>query len=101
TDTYFAEVWATHKDLGPQFLANYDRPLQPRREATLLVSRKQLIRRERIWHDTYFHAGAWDTSWQGVDSAPGTGEFRQFDDYANSDPRGVISQAKLEIKRNT
>lgn len=101
TDTYFADVWATHKDLGPQMLANYDNPLQPNREATLLVTRKMLIRRERLWRDTYFSTAAFTHNWTGTTSAPATNQFRRWSDFANSDPRADISAAKMLVKSKT
>jgi len=45
TDTYSADVWAFHKDVGDQTVANADAPLNPLREATEFVTRRLLLPR--------------------------------------------------------
>jgi hypothetical protein len=47
TPTYFANVYAFHKDIPDQVRANADAVLDPDREATEYVTHKALIKREK------------------------------------------------------
>lgn len=60
TDTYAADVWAVHIDIADQDRANQDSPIiELDRDATVFVTRDQLLRREKEWLDTYFRTGQW------------------------------------------
>lgn len=61
TPTYFANVWAFHKDIPDQVRSNADAVLNPDREATEYVTHKALIRREKVWATNYFTTGVWTT----------------------------------------
>jgi len=101
TDTYSADVWAFHKDVGDQTLANADAPLNPLREATEFVTRRLLLRKELQWVSDYFTTGVWGTDVTGVAGSPSSGETRQWSDYTNSDPIDDIEAAKSEILGET
>ena len=90
TDSYFADVWATHIDLDEQTRANADVPLNPAVDMTELVTQRMLLRREREFMTTFFASGVWGTTVVG-----GT-DFQQWDDAA-SDPEKDISTGKLAI----
>lgn len=97
TPTYFADVYAFHKDIPDQVRANADAVLNPDREATDYCSMKAMIKREKLWSAKYFQSGVWAT-----DETPAT-----LWDAANSTPiidvreagRFVLSQTG--IKPNT
>lgn len=59
TPTYYTPVAAMHKDVPDQIRANADSPLQLDTEATIFVTHKALIRRERLWVGKYFVADVW------------------------------------------
>jgi hypothetical protein len=59
TPTYFARVYAFHKDIPDQVRSNADAVLSPDREATEYVTHKALIKREKLWAANYFVTGVW------------------------------------------
>jgi hypothetical protein len=90
TDTYMADVWAFHKDIGDQTRANADNPLNPDMEATQFITQRLLLRREVQWASDYFQAGVWAL---GVTGQPATGSTAtvaagtavwQWDDYVGA-----------------
>lgn len=91
TPTYFADVWALHKDIPLQHRANADGPLNLDREATEYLTHKALIRKEKIFSSNYMTAGQWDTDITGVVAAPGAGQVLQWSD-ANSTPLEDIEE---------
>lgn len=72
TPTYFADVYAFHKDVDDQIRANQDSVLDVDREATEFVSRDLSLKKELIWSATYFTTGVWTGSTTGGDITPGT-----------------------------
>lgn len=74
TPTYFADVYAFHRDVPDQIRANADAVLNLDREATEYVTHKALIKREKIWADKYFKSGVWTTdkavNWSGTTDDP-------------------------------
>lgn len=94
TDSYNADVWAFHKDVDDQMVANADNPLSPYREATEFVTRRMMLRRELQFVTDYFTTGIWGTDVTGVAGAVGAGQFKQWNDYASSDPITDIENAK-------
>lgn len=74
TPTYFADVYAFHRDVPDQIRANADAVLNLDREATEYVTHKALIKREKIWADRYFKSGVWTTdkavNWAGTSDDP-------------------------------
>jgi len=101
TDTYSADVYAFHKDVDDQTLANADTPLNPLREAAEFVTRRLLLRREIQFVSDFLTTGVWGTDVTGVSSSPGAAEFYQWSDYANSDPIEDIEAAKSAILSTT
>lgn len=59
TPTYYADVYAFHKDIPDQIRSNSDSVLAPDREATEYVSHKAMIKREKLWATKYFANGVW------------------------------------------
>ena len=92
TDNYNCDVYAIHKDVDNQVLANTDVPLNPFRDATEFVTQKMLLRQEIQWTADYFTAGVWDTDVTLTDS---------WDDYASSDPIDDVEEGKETILGTT
>lgn len=101
TGSYSADVFAFHKDVGDQLLANADAPLNPLREATEFVTRRMLLRKELQFVSDFFTTGIWGDDVTGVAGAPSAGETKQWSDYSSSDPIDDIEEAKSEILANT
>jgi len=91
TDSYTAEVYAYHKDVGPQERANADAPIDMDRDATLFVTQKILLRQELQWVTDFFGTGIW-----GTDITP-----TLWDNYATSDPIGDIRTGMATVLGTT
>lgn len=101
TDTYSADVWAFHKDVDDQTLANADTPLNPLREAAEFVTSRLLLRREIQFISDFMTTGVWATDATGVAASPTTDQFVQWSNYTNSDPIEDIEEAKEDILSTT
>ena len=101
TGTYNADVWAFHKDVGDQTVANADAPLNPLREAAEFVTHRLLLRRELQFVSDFFTTGIWGEDVDGVAGVPSSGETKQWSDYTSSDPINDIEAGKSEILSNT
>src|SRR5690606_13559208 len=84
-----------------QIRANQDSPINLDREATLFVTQKLLLKREKQWVSDFFAASKWGFDYDGVDSSAGTGETIQWSDDTNSDPIGDVDDAKADILEST
>lgn len=100
TPTYFAKVYAFHKDIPDQVRANADAVVSPDREATEYVTHKALIRREKIFAANYLATGVWTTDIQGVAASPSGAQVLQWND-ANSTPIQDIRTAKTTVLEST
>ena len=101
TATYNTDVFAFHKDVGDQTVANSDAPLNPLREAAEFVTQRLLLRRELQFVTDYFTTGVWGKDITGVSGTPSTNEVKQWSDYTNSDPINDIEAAKSQILSTT
>lgn len=100
TDSYFADVWGYHKDIGAQTASNSDPQLNDFEDATEFVTHKLLLRKERLFVENYFGTSIWDTDKTG--GADGTSpDFVYWDDYTNSTPVLDISDYKRAVKKAT
>lgn len=95
TDTYFAQVWGIHKDIDDQVRANADSNWRLDKDSALHVTNQLLLRRDLDWNAKYFTTGVWGTDLTGVASAPGAGQFLQWNDAA-SDP--IVQFANLQTQ---
>lgn len=100
TPTYYAPVYAFHKDVADQIRANSDSVLNSDRDATIYVTQKALIKRERLFASRAMSSGVWTNSKIGVNSGVNAGEFLIWND-PNSDPISDIRNAKREILEST
>lgn len=92
SDTYFADVWAFHKDLGSQVRANQDAGLNLEQAAVRFVTQRILLRQELQWVTDYFTTGVWATD---------TTVPFQWSDYAQSDPIEDFESAKETMASTT
>lgn len=100
TPTYYAPVYAFHHDVPDQRRANSDSMLDPDREATMLITQKALIKREKLWTTKYFTTGIWTTDITGVSSSPTAGQVLQWND-ASSTPIEDIRLGKTSVLQST
>lgn len=91
SDSYSADVWGIHKDIGDLTRGNADDQVDPEVDATQFVTQRILMRRERQFITDAFAASIWAT-----DSTPGT-----LWDNAASDPEADIDTGKDTILQNT
>jgi hypothetical protein len=101
TPTYFAPVKALHKDVDDQIRANSDSVLNSDRDATIFLTNKAMIKRERTFAEKFMAASVWSNEKTGVNSGvnPAT-EFLIWND-ANSDPINDIRTAKRTVLETT
>lgn len=90
TDTYYAQVYAVHKDIDDQVRANADSNFNLESDATKFVTNQLLLKKELDFVDAYLKTGVWGTEYTGVASGVGAGEFLQWNDPA-SDPLSDLS----------
>lgn len=100
TDSYFCHIWAFHKDVDDPTRANADSPLSPDRDATSFVTTKLMMRRERLFVNSFFQSGVWGQDLTGSAAAPGAGEFLQWD-QASSDPVGDVDAERNRVASQT
>lgn len=101
TATYYADVYAIHKDIGDQTRANADAPINVDREAAEFVTHRLLTRREIQFVSDFMTTGKWSVDVTGVSGSPSTGQTRQWNDYTNSDPINDIEAGKASILSTT
>jgi hypothetical protein len=97
TDTYFADVFAIHKDVGDQTRANADAPINVDREAAEFVTHRLLTRRELQFVSDFMQGGVWGATASGVSGSAASGEFTQWNNYTASDPIQDIEAGKAAI----
>ncbi len=96
TPSYYAPVWALHKDVDPQIRANSDDPLNADRDATLWVTHRIMLKREIIVAATVLATSTWVGSSTGGDITPAP----QWN-LANSTPLEDIETQIWAIKQIT
>lgn len=105
TPTYFANVWALHKDIDDQIRSNADNPLDMDRDATLWLSQQAMIAREVSWASNYFTTGVWTgvtgsaADITGVAASPSTNEVLQWDNTNATPIQDVKTQADNSMLR--
>ena len=88
TDSYQADVYAFHKDIGDQTRANADAPINVDREAVEFVTSRLLLKMETQFVANYFTTSVW-----GTDVTP----TNLWSNYATSDPISDIETGKRAI----
>ena len=92
TDSYQADVYAFHKDIGDQTRANADAPINVDREAAEFVTSRIALKMETQFVSNFFTTSVWAT-----DSTPSN----LWSDYTASDPIGDIETGKRTILSTT
>jgi hypothetical protein len=93
-DTYFAHVYAVHKDIDDQIRANADSVFNMDRDATEFITNQLLLQRDVDWCTSYFKTGVWTTN------KVGTVDFVKWSD-AGSDPISDVADIIVEFRRLT
>ncbi len=102
TQTYTANVWALHQDIGPQVRANADPSVDLDIVATRQLMQKLLIRRDRIFMTKFMATGKWGTDVTGTaGGTPGSSTPAYWDDDANGDPFTDIAVGQTTVLQNT
>lgn len=96
TASYLARVYAFHIDVDPQVRANTDVPLNADRDATIFISQRMMLQRERQVLGQVFQTSTWTGSSTGSDITPSP----QWD-LANSTPVEDIIAQIWAMKQNT
>lgn len=97
--SYYANVFALHKDLDHQTAANADMNLE--RATTMWLTQQALLKMERDFVANFMTTGLWSVDYTGVATAPSANQFIQWSDKTNSNPRNDIEVAKLQILGTT
>lgn len=101
TDTYFADVYALKTLIGDQTRANFDQPGSLDQDSTRLLIQKMLLQKDIQFAADFLATGKWGLDKAGVASAQSGTQFRQWSDYANSDPIIDIENGKTYIASTT
>jgi hypothetical protein len=84
TPTYYAPIYAAHHDIADEVRANADSVLDLNREAAELLTHKALIKREKLWSNTFFAGSVWTNDYDGVSGAPGANQVKHWSDAAST-----------------
>lgn len=93
TTTYFAKVYAFHKDITDRQRANQDTQVKLEQSASSWVAGKMLIKRETLFNAAFMATSIWTT-----DKVPAAGDKW---DAATSDPVQQVRLAKRTIQGAT
>src|SRR5678816_302480 len=96
TPTYYAPIYALHKDIDDPARANADASFNLDRDATEYLSRQMLLHREKLWVQKYFGTGLWTKLYTGVAGVPGANQVKQWD-LAGSTPLEDIDAAMTNM----
>ena len=100
TSPYFAKVYAFHKDIDDAVRANADAGINADRDAVNYTTLKCMIKREKIWVDSYFKGGVWTGDDDGVSASPGSNEVLQWNDAAST-PIEDVRDARTTVLQST
>lgn len=102
TDSFYAHVWALHKDIDDQLRANQDAPINLDRDATNWLGGQALISREVTWATDFFAAGIWKGATgsaqdvAGVTSSPSQYQVVFWDDATSTPVEDIAAYADLQ-----
>lgn len=100
TDSYFAHVYAVHKDIDDQLRANADSVFNMDRDASAFITNQLLLKRDLDWAATYFKSGVWSTDINGVGANPTGSQFLQWN-LSTSDPIKQFADLQVAFVRNS
>lgn len=99
TDSYVCKVYGFSHYISDEARANSDEGINLEHTATLLVTNRLMITKEKIWADIAFKAEAWANSKSGATTKSATQFVYWSED--NSDPIIDIRSARKAVKRRT
>jgi hypothetical protein len=73
--------------------------LAPDREATTFVTHKALIRREKLFVNSFFKTSVWTTDITGVSGTPSAGQAKQWNDSTSIPIENVRDAKRLVLER--
>jgi hypothetical protein len=100
TDSYYANVYAVHKDIDDQLRANADSNFSLDRDSTNFITNQLLLKRDIDWNNKYFKTGVWARDRAGVASGPTGLQFKQWD-QAGSTPIEDVTSEIITFRQNT
>ena len=108
TDSYSANVWAIHKDIGDQTRRNADPAVDMDVASTKFCMQKMLIRRDRFFASTFMTTGVWNYNVVGAavgnTTTPDTTTNAQrtyWNDDGGGDPFSDVSEGQTLILQAT
>ena len=99
TGTYVCKVYGTHELISDEMRANADEGINLDHTATLLITSRLLITKEKEFAKVAFNKDAWSFAVDGA-SAAGAKAFKYWSDD-ESNPINDIRKAKMAVKRRT
>ena len=90
TPTYFADVFAFHKDVDDQIRANQDTVIDLDRDATEFVSRDLMLKKELTWAAKYFTTGMTMTNVMPTAMMPNRLASRRIARAASVEPKNLV-----------
>jgi hypothetical protein len=95
---YFCDVFAIHKDVDDQTIANAvaSPGIDPEADAARFVAQRMMLKREIEWTNTFFTTGVWTGSSTGTDIAGAA-----WDNYSTSTPIQDVRAEKLAVLGKT
>lgn len=99
TGTYVCKVYGTHELISDEMRANADEGINLDHTATLLVTSRLLITKEKVFAKVAFNKDSWSLSADGADAA-GAKAFKYWSED-DSNPTADIRKAKMAVKRRT
>jgi hypothetical protein len=100
TDQYRCDVYAFHKDLDNQTLANADNPADLSIGTQQYLTGVYLLTNELQWRDNFFVTGKWTRELTGSSNDPGSGEFLQWGDEASTPIQDIKAESHLHSENN-
>lgn len=100
-DSYFADVYAAKQLIGDQTAANFDLPGNLLQDTTRFLTHKLLLQRDIQFSSDFLTTGVWGLDKVGVAAGETGTQFRQWNDYANSNPILDIELGKTQIASTT
>jgi hypothetical protein len=94
-DTYYADVWALHKDIGDQTRANADNPINLDRDATNWLGLQCALNREVNFVSSWFRSGLWSTEVWGDAASPGANNVLHWSDDASTPIADIKARADV------
>jgi len=102
TQSYSAEVYALHKDIGPQVRANADPAVDLDVATTRALMQKLMIKKDRIFASKFLQTSLWSQDVTGTaGGTPGSTSPAYWNDDANGDPFTDIATWQTYILQNT